>query len=234
MPASSTSRCVTRRMRAPGSTRTLRCLRCSASVAACAAGTVANTMLVCCSTGRSSAFRPSASRAALAWSFASRSTLCSRAYSPAAARELHSVGEISARDRLAANRVLQGEQPRAREMRIIRTDRCLDLREIKGPIGAIRDDLRMDRAQHAEPAGFVAIAVLLRADDHAFAALAVADQRGEVGLGARGKEERRLEAEALGRLRLQAVDRRIVAKDVVAKLGVHHGAAHAGTRPCNG
>ena len=67
----------------------------------------------------------------------------------AALGELQSVGEIAPRDRLAADRVLQRKQSRAGEMRIVGADGGLDLIQIEGAIGPIRDNLRMDRAQHA-------------------------------------------------------------------------------------
>ena len=116
-------------------------------------------------------------------------------------------------------------------MRIIGADRGLDLTQIKGAVGAIRNNLRMNRAQHAKSAGFVAVAVLLGADDHRFAALAVAEQCRQVRLRARREKQRIVEAEELGRARLQAVDARIVAKDVVAELRLEHGLLHAGRRP---
>src|SRR6266480_731623 len=78
--------------------------------------------------------------------------------------------------------VLESEQARSREMRIVRLDRRLDLTEVERAVGAVGDGLRLDRAEHREAAGFIAVAVRLRAEDHFVSALAVAHQRGEVGL----------------------------------------------------
>ena len=64
------------------------------------------------------------------------------------------------------------------------------------------------------------------ADDGLVAALAVDEQRDEVRHRAGGDEERRLLVETLRRLRLQGLDRGVVAEDVVAELGVEDRFAH--------
>src|SRR5438045_2800704 len=132
----------------------------------------------------------------------------------AAPRQRQRVLEIIHSYDTTTDRVLECEEARAREMRIVGADRRLDLIQIKGAIGPIRDHLRMDRAQHAESAGLISIAVLLGAEDDAFAALAMTDEGREIGLRARGKEKRGLEAEDFCRARLQPVDRGVVAEDI--------------------
>src|SRR6185295_20095131 len=65
-------------------------------------------------------------------------------------------------------------------------------------------------------------------DDHLLAVLAMRHHGGEVRLRARGKEETRLHAEALGADLLQPVDGGVVAEDVVADFRARHRLAHRG------
>ena len=118
-------------------------------------------------------------------------------------------------------------------MRIVGLDHCLDLGEVHGAVRPVQDRLRLDRAEHREAAGLVAIAVRFHADDRLVAALAMGHERGKIRLRARREKERRLEAEDLGGARLQAVHRRVVAEHVVAELGLR-GFAHAGRGSCDG
>ena len=117
-------------------------------------------------------------------------------------------------------------------MGIVGLDQGFHFIQIQGSIGAVGDRLRMDRGQHRDAARFVAVAVRLHAEDHLFAAAAVAHQRGEVRLRAGGKKQRRLEAEHFRGALLQPVHRRVVAEHVIAELGLVHRLAHArrGTR----
>jgi hypothetical protein len=119
-------------------------------------------------------------------------------------------------------------------MRIVGLDRGLDLGEVERAVGPVGNGLGLDGTEHRGAARLVAVAVRFLAENDLVAALAVAHQGREVGLGARGEEERRLEAEDLGRARLQAVDRGIVAEDVVPQLGLEHRAAHPGRRARDG
>ena len=74
----------------------------------------------------------------------------------------------------------------------------------------------------------------LLADQVFIAAAAVRHQRRQIALRTGRKEQRALEAESLGRHRLQAVHGRIVAVDIIADLGRRHGGAHARRRPGHG
>ena len=111
-------------------------------------------------------------------------------------------------------------------MRIVGLDDRFDLREVECAVGAVREHVGLDGAEHRETARLVTVAVLLGADDDFVAALAMAHQRGEVRLRPGRKEERRVEAEHLCGAFLQPVDGRIVAEHVVAELCFHHRAAH--------
>src|SRR5690606_14487852 len=79
-----------------------------------------------------------------------------------------------------------------------------------------------------------AIGVPHLADDRLVAALALAHQGHEIGLGTRGREQRRLESEQVGRLLLQTVHRGIVAEHVVTDLGPEHRLPHRCGRPGDG
>ena len=138
--------------------------------------------------------------------------------------------EILPRNRLAADGIFQREQPRAREVRIVGLDRRLERREIERAVGLVGDRLRLDRAQHRAAARLEAVGVRVLADQVFVAAPAMAHQRRQVGLRARGKQQPPLEAEQPRGLRLQAVDRGIVAEHVVADLRLCHRAPHARRR----
>ena len=152
----------------------------------------------------------------------------------AAPRKRERLLEVGTRDRPAADGVLERKQARAREVRIVRADRRLDFGQVERAVGAVGEHARVDRAEHAHAARLVAVAVLLRANDHLVAALAVRHERSEIRLRARGEEERRLEAEERRGVLLQAVHRRVVAEDIVAERRLDHGAAHAGGGPGDG
>jgi hypothetical protein len=130
------------------------------------------------------------------------------------------------RARTAADGVLERDEPRDGEVRVVGLDRRLDLGEVERAVGEVLQRLRLDRAQHRRPARLVAVGMRLLAHDDFLAALAMRHHRGEVRLRAGGKEEPRLHAEALGGDLVQAIDGGIVAEDVVADLGLGHGAAH--------
>src|SRR4030095_2598160 len=99
------------------------------------------------------------------------------------------------RENASADRIFEREQASPGEVRIVGLDRGLDLGELERAVRPVGNRLRLDGAQHRGAAGLVAIAVCLLPEDHLLAALAMAHERREVGLGARRKEERRREAE---------------------------------------
>ena len=142
--------------------------------------------------------------------------------------------EVGGRHDAPAQRILQREQTAAREVKVVRLDRALDVRQRQGAVGLVCDGLRLQAAEHGAASGLVLVGVRLLPDDVFVAALAVREQRDQVGLRARGREQRRFMAEQLGRARLQAVDRRVVAVDVVAHFGRGHGGAHGRARAGDG
>ena len=149
-------------------------------------------------------------------------------------RERRRLGDIGRRQHLAADRVLEREQVRAREVDIVRLDRGGEIGERDRTVRLIRDRLRLDAAQHGSAALLVLVGMRILADEVFVAALAVAHQRREIALRAGREPECGLEAEALCRNSLQAVDGRVVAIDVIADLGSRHGCTHGGGRARHG
>ena len=92
----------------------------------------------------------------------------------------------------------------------------------------------LDAAQYRSTAAFIFVGVGSEADDVLVAALAVAEQGDQVGLGARGGKHRRLLAGQLCRELLQGIHRWVLAVDIVPQLGGLHGLAHGGSRAGNG
>ena len=145
-----------------------------------------------------------------------------------AVREAGQLGAARQRHRLAADGVLQAQQPRARVVRIVHLDRRGHLAQRQRAVVTVLDRLRLDRAEHRAATTLVLVAVRVLPGDVLVAPLAVRHQRAQVALGGGGQEQRGLEAEALGQHRLQPVDGRVLAKDVVADLGGRHRRAHRG------
>ena len=142
--------------------------------------------------------------------------------------------EVRDRQRLAADRVLEAEQPAPRVVRVVGLDRRLDRRRRQRAVGLVLERLRLDAAERRRAAAFPAVGVRHLADDVLVAAAAVAHDRDQVALRAAGHEERRFLAEQRGDPLLQRVDGRIVAEDVVADLGRGHRRAHRRRRPRHG
>ncbi len=109
-------------------------------------------------------------------------------------RRLH----VAGLEHAPAEGVLQREQAAAREVEIVRLDRALDVGEREAAVGLMRDRLRLDAAEHGAAAGLVLVGMRVLADDVFVAALAVREQRDQVALRARGREQRRFMAEQFG------------------------------------
>ena len=142
--------------------------------------------------------------------------------------------EIGGRQHLAAERVLEAEQPALREVRVLGLDRRLDARQRDRAVGLVLERLRLDAAERRRAAAFPAIGVRHLADDVFVAAAAVRHDRHQVALRAAGDEERRFLAEHRGDLFLQRVDARVVAEDVVAHGRFGHRRAHRRGWPGHG
>ncbi|CUZ15162.1 Uncharacterised protein [Serratia marcescens] len=136
--------------------------------------------------------------------------------------------QVGLRQDSAADGVFQAQQPGAGEVDIVGFDGGGELVQRQRAVRVSLDRLRLDAAQHRCAAGLVFIVVRLLADQILVAALAVAQQRHQVGLGAAGQKQRRLFARQAHRLGLQRVDRRVIAVDVVADLCLSHRLAHGG------
>lgn len=144
------------------------------------------------------------------------------------------LAQVVERQRPAVPGVLQRQQPAAREVRVVGLDRRLDGGQRQGAVGGLRQRLRLDRAEHRGATALVAIGVGVHADDVFVAARAVAQQGDQVGLGAAGQEQARLETEVGGQAAFQGDDGGVLAVDVVADLGVGHGGPHGRGRAGDG
>ncbi|MGF6650054.1 hypothetical protein OKW34_000616 [Paraburkholderia youngii] len=152
----------------------------------------------------------------------------------ALARELRRVGDVLSRQHLAADRVFQRDEPRAREVIVDRLDRGGDLVERDRAVGGVFERLRLDAAEHGRATALVFVGVRKLADDVFVTARAVRHQRGEVALRAAREEQPRFLAGALGQRGLQTQYGGVVAPDVVADFGRRHRREHRRSRAGNG
>ena len=155
-------------------------------------------------------------------------------------RQLAPVGQrtdrldVTLRQHLAADRVLERDQPRLREVRVVGLDRGFDRGHRNRPVRRVVERLRLDAPEHGAAARLVAVRVRLLADDDLVAASAMRHHADQVRLRARRHVERRLETQQRGDLVLQRVDVGVVAEDVVADVRGRHRRAHRGRRPRHG
>jgi hypothetical protein len=122
----------------------------------------------------------------------------------------------------------------AREVRVVGLDGGVDLGQVHRAVGALRQRLRLDAAQHRGAASLPAVGMGHLADDVLVAAAAVAHQPAQVALRAGGHEQRGLETEVGRDASLQRVDRGVVAEDVVAQRGGTHRVPHRRGRAGDG
>jgi hypothetical protein len=147
----------------------------------------------------------------------------------ARARQLRHLGDVGRGQHLTAGGVLQHHQAGVRAkcgssglMAAAMSARA------QRAVGLCFHGLRLDGAQHRHAATLPAVGVPALAHDGLVAALAVAHEGDQVGLRARGREQRGLEAQQLRRVLLQCVDGGVVAEHVVAQWRGLHGRAHGG------
>ena len=119
-------------------------------------------------------------------------------------------------------------------MNIVRFDFGRDFVQRQGAVRCGVDGLRLDAAEYRRAAGFIEIVMRALADDILFAALAVAEQGDQVGLGAGGQEDRGFFARQLGSKALEFVNGRVVAIDVIPDRGGHHSFQHGAARAGDG
>ena len=152
----------------------------------------------------------------------------------ALARKLPGFFEIFTRQHFAVMGVFQRQQPGRGEMDIVRFDFGRDFIQRQGTVRCGIDWLRLDAAEHRRAAGFVEIVMRALADDILFAALAVAEQGDQVGLGAARQEDSGLFARQVGGKALEFVNGRVIAIHVIPDRGGHHGFQHGAARTGNG
>ena len=82
-------------------------------------------------------------------------------------------------------------------MGVIGLDGGRDLSEVNRAIGPVLERLGVDRPEDRHPATLPSVSVGMLSEDGLFAACALRHHRDQIGLGARGDEERGLETEHL-------------------------------------
>ena len=142
--------------------------------------------------------------------------------------------QIVARQHLTVVGVFQAQQAGGGKMDIVGFDFRRHFIQRQRTIGCGVNRLWLNTAEYCRAAGFVQIVVRPLADDILFAALTVAEQANEVGLGASGQKQRRLFAREVGGIALQFIDGRVVAIHIVPDRGGHHGLQHGAPGTGNG
>ena len=144
-----------------------------------------------------------------------------RAHGPDALERVHDAAAVVVR-------VLETHHSRRREVDVVVVvDEPVHGVRVERPVRRV-EAAELQLAEHGAAALLVEEDVRLGVQEDLVAALRQGVQRDLVGHRPGGAEERRLLAEQLGRLVLQAVDGRVVLEDVVPDLGLGHGAAHLG------
>jgi len=122
--------------------------------------------------------------------------------------------------------VLQADQPRTRVMDVGKANGLLDVLGMQATTVIVRDRPQLQTTQGSRSRHLVAQDMSLIAQEHLGAPLAVGQQGHQVAHGAAGRKQARLLPQLLGGHGLQAIDRGVLAPDVVAQLGLGYGLAH--------
>ena len=122
--------------------------------------------------------------------------------------------------------VFQTDEAGPGEVDVLGADGGLDILQRECPIGLVGDRVGEDSSQGGHPARFVEKNVGAVAQDHLFAARTVGQHTGDISHRAAYDQKGRLLSQPLGGHRLEAVDRGVLAEDVIAQRGVMHGLPH--------
>ncbi|VTT26425.1 Uncharacterised protein [Klebsiella pneumoniae] len=134
--------------------------------------------------------------------------------------------QIGERQHFTVVSVFQTEQAGDGEVHIIRFDKLRHDIQRQRTVSRRQNRLWLDAAQNRCTARFVFIVVCQLADNILFAALAVAQQRHEIGLCCAGeKQGGRLTAQAC-HFSLQLIDGGIIAVHIIPGFSCHHGGQH--------
>ena len=145
---------------------------------------------------------------------------------PVAGRQRGGLLHVVKRQQLAAQRVLQRQQPGAGKVGVVGLDGGFNLGQRQRAVRRVVQGLRLHTAQHGSTAALPAVGVRHLAHDVLVAALAVRKNSAQVALRAGGHEQRRLKPQQRRQLRLQGVDAGVVGKHVVTQRRGQHGVAH--------
>ena len=147
----------------------------------------------------------------------------------AALREFDNAGGVLGRQRgavAAVMGVLQADEAGPGEVDVVGADGGLDIFPPERPVGLIGDRVGEDPAQGGHPARLVDEDVRAVSEDDLLAAGAVGEDGGDVSHRAARDQQPRLHPGPLGRHRLEAVDRGVLAEDVVPQLGAEDRLPH--------
>ena len=154
---------------------------------------------------------------------------------PVLLRRLRRVLQLIEREHAAARTVvgvLDREDARRREMHLVGRDRGAHVRAVEA--AAAPERLHLHAPESGGRTGLVEQDVRVFPGEQHVAGLRQRAQRRLIPHGSGGDEERRGLAEQLGGARLQPIDARVFAVDVVADLGARHRLAHRRRRPGHG
>ena len=119
----------------------------------------------------------------------------------------------------AVMRVFQTDEAGPGEVDVLGADGGLDILQLECPVGLVGDRVGEDSAQGGHPARLVEKDVRAVAEDHLFTARAVGQHAGDISHRAADDQKRRFLSQPLGGHRLEAVDRGVLAEDVIAQRG---------------
>ena len=125
------------------------------------------------------------------------------------------------------------DQPRADVMNVGRTNGIGQIVDRKQPAISLERPCCHSRVA-GNSTGFPDVNMRGRGTKQLVAGPGVHANGNLIGHGSRGNIDGRFLAQKLGRAGLEHLDRRVVAEDVVANLGLGHGPAHCRRWPCHG
>ncbi len=141
-------------------------------------------------------------------------------------RQSPGILEIIHGQHLSGLGVFQAKQPGSGKMEIIGLDELFHFGQVQGAVRLKIQWLGLDAAQNRTPAGFIFIGVGGLAHDVFLAALAVAKQGHQVGLGPRGAEQSICHTGQARCCLLQPVYAGIFPVHIIPHIGGDHGLQH--------
>ncbi len=141
-------------------------------------------------------------------------------------RQCQGFPDITLRQHLPADGILQGQQPRPREVWIIRLHRRRNFLHRQRPIRCILNRLRLNTPQHRRPAPLILIGVRVLPNNILIPPPAMRHQRAKIAHRPTRAKQPRLKPQPLRQCVLQSLHRRIIPKHIIPQRRRHHGLAH--------